>query len=47
MHAFGGIAFAADGALLLAGLVGPAAICLKFVCNHRWTMWRLSPTVPT
>jgi len=42
-HAFGGIAFAADGALLLARLVGPAAICRKLVCNHRWTMWRLSP----
>src|SRR4051794_38401518 len=42
-HAFSGIAFAADGALLLAGLVGPATICRKLICNHRWTMWRLSP----
>lgn len=43
LGAFSGIAFAADGALLLAGLVGPATICEKIICNHRWTMWRLSP----
>jgi hypothetical protein len=42
-HAFSWIAFAADGALLLAGLAVPATICDKLVCNHRWTMWRLSP----
>ncbi len=39
-HAFGGIAFAADGALLLAGLVGPATYCESLVCTRHWTMWR-------
>lgn len=42
-HGFGGIAFAADGALLVAGLDGPATYCEKQVCNRHWTMWRLSP----
>ena len=41
--AFGGMAFAADGALLLAEVNGPVAICEISNCDRPGRIWRLPP----
>jgi hypothetical protein len=41
--AFGGMAFASDGALLLAEVQGPHTICDALVCNRSGRIWRLAP----
>jgi hypothetical protein len=40
---FGGIAFASDGALLLAEVKGPDTYCDALVCNRAGRIWRLAP----
>jgi hypothetical protein len=40
---FGGMAFASDGALLLAEVLGPATYCDALVCNRAGRIWRLAP----
>lgn len=39
--AFGGMAFASDGALLLAEVSGPATYCRSLNCNRAGRIWRL------
>jgi hypothetical protein len=41
--AFGGMAFASDGALLLAKLKGPHTYCDALTCNRAGRIWRLAP----
>lgn len=41
--AFGGMAFASDGALLLAEVQGPHTYCDALVCNRAGRIWRLAP----
>lgn len=41
--AFGGMAFASDGALLLAEVQGPDTYCDSLVCNRPGRIWRLAP----
>ena len=40
---FGGMAFASDGALLLAEVLGPDTYCDALVCNRAGRIWRLAP----
>jgi hypothetical protein len=41
--AFGGMAYASDGALLLAEVKGPATYCKSLTCNRAGRIWRLPP----
>jgi hypothetical protein len=41
--AFGGMAFASDGALLVAEVQGPHTYCAALVCNRPGRIWRLAP----
>lgn len=40
---FGGMAFASDGALLLAEVMGPDTYCDALSCNRAGRIWRLAP----